>query len=68
VEECIKAMQHREAAKYIQKCDPAVRPGLFIKIGDFKAAGQEALALKDIQLLRFVLFRLFIICFIISFT
>ncbi|CAI2176411.1 4285_t:CDS:10 [Funneliformis geosporum] len=45
-------MQHREAAKYIQKCDPAVRPGLFIKIGDFKAAGQEALALKDIQLLR----------------
>ncbi|CAG8504867.1 16310_t:CDS:10 [Funneliformis caledonium] len=52
VEECIKAMQHREAAKYIQKCDPAVRPGLFIKIGDFKAAGQEALALKDIQLLR----------------
>ncbi|CAG8563812.1 1119_t:CDS:2, partial [Acaulospora colombiana] len=51
VEECIKAMQQREAAKYIQKCDPAVRPGLFIKIGDFKAAGQEALLLKDIQLL-----------------
>ncbi|KAG9293340.1 hypothetical protein G9A89_007586 [Geosiphon pyriformis] len=52
VEECIKAMQNREAAKYILKCEPAVRPGLFIKMGDFKAAGQEALALKDIQLLR----------------
>ncbi|PKK73317.1 vacuolar protein sorting-associated protein 16 [Rhizophagus irregularis] len=52
VEECIKAIQHKEAIKYITKCDPAVRPGLFIKIGDFKAAGQEALALKDIQLLR----------------
>ncbi|CAG8453383.1 779_t:CDS:10 [Ambispora leptoticha] len=52
VEECIKAMQHREAAKYILKCEPAVRPGLFIKVGDFKAAGQEALALKDVQLLR----------------
>ena len=48
-------MQHGEAAKYIQKCDPAVRPDLFIKMGDYKAAGQEALALKDIQLLRFVI-------------
>lgn len=56
MEECIKAIQHKEAIKYITKCDPAVRPGLFIKIGDFKAAGQEALALKDIQLLRFVIF------------
>jgi hypothetical protein len=56
VEECIKAIQHKEAIKYITKCDPAVRPGLYIKIGDFKAAGQEALALKDIQLLRFVIF------------
>ena len=44
-------MQNSEAAKYIQKCDPAVRPGLFIKIGDFKAAGQEAYASKNIQLL-----------------
>lgn len=52
VEECIKATQQSEAAKYIQKCDPAVRPGLYIKIGDFRAAAQEALALKDIQLLR----------------
>nr|CAG8648885.1 189_t:CDS:10 [Entrophospora candida] len=52
VEECIKAMQHREASKYIQRCDPAVRPGLYIKIGDFKAAGQEALTLKDVQLLQ----------------
>ncbi|CAG8511137.1 12226_t:CDS:10 [Acaulospora morrowiae] len=52
VEECIKAMQQREAAKYIKNCEPAVRPGLYIKIGDFKAAGQEALLLKDIQLLR----------------
>ncbi|RHZ79068.1 hypothetical protein Glove_152g21 [Diversispora epigaea] len=51
VEECIKAVQHREATKYIQKCNPTVRPGLFIKIGDFKSAGLEALALKDIQLL-----------------
>ncbi|CAG8571415.1 7902_t:CDS:10, partial [Paraglomus occultum] len=51
VEACIKAMQNSEAAKYIQKCDPAVRPGLFIKIGDFKAAGQEAYASKNIQLL-----------------
>ncbi|CAG8500529.1 11622_t:CDS:10 [Diversispora eburnea] len=51
VEECIKAVQHREATKYIQKCNPTVRPGLFIKIGDFKSAGQEALALKDVQLL-----------------
>ncbi|CAG8569116.1 1317_t:CDS:10 [Ambispora gerdemannii] len=52
VEECIKAMQHREAAKYVLKCEPTVRPGLFIKVGDFKAAGQEALGLKDVQLLR----------------
>ncbi|CAG8544325.1 9832_t:CDS:10 [Racocetra fulgida] len=44
VEECIKATQQSEAAKYIQRCDPAIRPGLYIKIGDFRAAGQEALA------------------------
>ncbi|CAG8803312.1 6736_t:CDS:2, partial [Cetraspora pellucida] len=46
VEEYIKATQQSEAAKYIQKCDPAIRLGLYI------SAGQEALALKDVRLLR----------------
>ncbi|KAI8983029.1 Vps16, N-terminal region-domain-containing protein [Pilobolus umbonatus] len=52
VEECIKAKQYQEANKYILKCDPAVRPMLFIKIGAFKEAGEQAYLNKDVDGLR----------------
>ncbi|OAD74766.1 hypothetical protein PHYBLDRAFT_124139 [Phycomyces blakesleeanus NRRL 1555(-)] len=52
VEECIKAKQYQEASKYILKCDPPVRPMLFIKIGAFKEAGEQAFLNKDMEGLR----------------
>ncbi|KAI9486646.1 MAG: Vps16, C-terminal region-domain-containing protein [Benjaminiella poitrasii] len=52
VEECIKARQYQEASKYILKCDPPVRPMLFIKIGAFKEAGEQAFLNKDVEGLR----------------
>ncbi|CEI87038.1 hypothetical protein RMCBS344292_01458 [Rhizopus microsporus] len=52
VEECIKAKQYQEASKYILKCDPPARPMLFIKIGAFKEAGEQAFLNKDVEGLR----------------
>ncbi|KAG0177300.1 hypothetical protein DFQ28_006131 [Apophysomyces sp. BC1034] len=52
VEECIKAKQYQEASKYILKCDPPVRPMLFVKIGAFKEAGEQAFLNKDIEGLK----------------
>ncbi|KAG0225975.1 hypothetical protein BGW42_003963 [Actinomortierella wolfii] len=52
VEECVKAMQFREAGKYILKCDPQVRAGLFLKIEAFQEAAEQAFMLKDIDMLR----------------
>lgn len=52
VEECIKAKQYQEASKYILKCDPPVRPMLFVKIGAFKEAGEQAYLNKDVAGLR----------------
>ncbi|RUS27513.1 hypothetical protein BC938DRAFT_483137 [Jimgerdemannia flammicorona] len=52
VDECIKAMQYREAAKYILKCDPPTRAALFVKIGSFKEAAEQAFMLKDVNALR----------------
>ncbi|KAG2191805.1 hypothetical protein INT46_001161 [Mucor plumbeus] len=52
VEECIKARQYQEASKYILKCDPPVRPMLFVKIGAFKEAGEQAYLNKDVDGLR----------------
>lgn len=54
VEECIKARQYQEASKYILKCDPPVRPMLFVKIGAFKEAGEQAYLNKDVEGLRYV--------------
>ncbi|KAF9976159.1 hypothetical protein BGZ73_009073 [Actinomortierella ambigua] len=52
VEECMKAMQFREAAKYIPKCDTQVRAGLYLRIEHFQEAADHAFALKDIDMLR----------------
>ncbi|KAG0268380.1 hypothetical protein DFQ27_006874 [Actinomortierella ambigua] len=52
VEECVKAMQFNEAAKYILKCDPQVRAGLFLKIEAFQEAAEQAFTLKDVEMLR----------------
>ncbi|SAM01302.1 hypothetical protein [Absidia glauca] len=52
VEECIKAKQYQEASKYILKCDPSSRPMLFVKIGAFKEAGEQAFLNKDMEGLR----------------
>ncbi|CAO3625786.1 unnamed protein product [Cunninghamella echinulata] len=52
VEECIKAKQYQEASKYILKCDPNSRPMLFVKIGAFKEAGEQAFLNKDMEGLR----------------
>ncbi|KAF9114225.1 hypothetical protein BGX27_011427 [Mortierella sp. AM989] len=52
VEECVKAMQFKEAAKYILKCDAHLRAGLFLKIEAFKEAGEQAFLQKDLDTLR----------------
>ncbi|KAI1311299.1 hypothetical protein EDD11_003512 [Mortierella claussenii] len=52
VEECVKAMQFKEAAKYIYKCDAHVRAGLFLKIEAYQEAGEQAFAQKDLETLR----------------
>lgn len=52
VEECIKAKQYQEASKYILKCDTAVRPMLFVKIGAFKEASEQAFLNKDVEGLK----------------
>ncbi|KAF9437396.1 hypothetical protein BGZ76_000869 [Entomortierella beljakovae] len=55
VEECVKAMQFKEASKYILKCDAQVRAGLFLKIEAFREAGAQAFAQKDLETLRFMI-------------
>ncbi|KAF9172947.1 hypothetical protein BGX21_004216 [Mortierella sp. AD011] len=52
VEECVKAMQFKEAAKYILKCDAHLRAGLFLKIEAFREAGEQAFLQKDLDTLR----------------
>lgn len=54
VEECVKAMQFREAAKYILKCDAHLRAGLFLKIEAYQEAGEQAFLQKDLDTLRYV--------------
>jgi hypothetical protein len=55
VQECVKARQFQEASKYIIKCEPAIRPMLFVKIGAFREAAEQAFTNKDMATLRFVL-------------
>lgn len=52
VEECIKAKQYQEASKYILKCDTSMRPMLFVKIGAFKEASEQAFLNKDTESLK----------------
>jgi len=52
VQECIKARQFQEASKYIMKCEPATRPMLFVKIGAFREAAEQAFANKDMTMLK----------------
>ncbi|KAF9430792.1 hypothetical protein BGZ94_003842 [Podila epigama] len=52
VEECVKAMQYREAAKYILKCDAHLRAGLFLKIEAYQEAGEQAFLQRDLETLR----------------
>ncbi|KAG0040394.1 hypothetical protein BGZ82_003119 [Podila clonocystis] len=52
VEECVKAMQYREAAKYILKCDAHLRAGLFLKIEAYQEAGEQAFLQKDLETLK----------------
>ncbi|KAF9899141.1 hypothetical protein BX616_003227 [Lobosporangium transversale] len=52
VEECVKAMQFKEASKYILKCDAHVRAGLFLKIEAYQEAVQQAYSQKDLDTLR----------------
>ncbi|KAG9321964.1 hypothetical protein KVV02_002847 [Mortierella alpina] len=52
VEECVKAKQFTEAGKYILKCDPHLRAGLFLKIQAFQEAGEQAFLQKDLDTLR----------------
>ncbi|CAM0139156.1 Vacuolar protein sorting-associated protein 16 [Umbelopsis sp. WA50703] len=54
VQECIKVRQLQEASKYILKCDAASRPMLFVKIGAFRDAAEQAYANKDMATLRAV--------------
>jgi hypothetical protein len=44
----------QEASKYILKCDAASRPMLFVKIGAFRDAAEQAYANKDMATLRSV--------------
>ncbi|KAI8601749.1 Vps16, N-terminal region-domain-containing protein [Dissophora ornata] len=52
VEECVKAMQFKEAAKYILRCDAHLRAGLFLKIEAYQEAGEQAFLQKDLDTLR----------------
>ncbi|KAJ2721037.1 Vacuolar protein [Coemansia sp. Benny D115] len=53
VDECIRALQYQEAAKYITRCDPpSERAGLYLKIGFFREAAQAASLTKDVDMLR----------------
>ncbi|KAG2182766.1 hypothetical protein INT44_005746 [Umbelopsis vinacea] len=52
VQECIKMRQFQEASKYIMKCEPAARPMLFVKIGAFREAAEQAFTNKDMATLR----------------
>jgi hypothetical protein len=54
VQECIKARQFQEASKYIMKCEPATRPMLFVKIGAFREAAEQAFTNKDMATLKLV--------------
>lgn len=54
VEECVKAGQFTEASKYIQRCDPHLRAGLFLKIESYAEAGEEAFQQKDMETLQYV--------------
>ncbi|OZJ06505.1 hypothetical protein BZG36_00636 [Bifiguratus adelaidae] len=52
VEECERAKQPREAAKYVMRCDPGVRASLFLRIGLLKEAAEQAAVVKDFAMLR----------------
>ncbi|KAJ1679542.1 Vacuolar protein, partial [Spiromyces aspiralis] len=52
VEECIKAFQYTESAKYIAKCDIKLQPQLYIRIGRLHDAFQASIAAKDVEAMR----------------
>lgn len=54
VDECIRALQYQEAAKYIPKCDGSDRASLYLRIGFYREAAQAAAAIKDINMLRHI--------------
>ncbi|KAL1915507.1 uncharacterized protein VTP21DRAFT_6631 [Calcarisporiella thermophila] len=52
VEECKRAGQPAEAAKYVMRCEAKARPGLFMRLGMMKEAAEQAFANKDLTALR----------------
>ncbi|RKP14753.1 Vps16, C-terminal region-domain-containing protein, partial [Piptocephalis cylindrospora] len=54
VDECLNAQHASEAKKYVVKCDPRTRPGLYVRVGALKEAADAAYSLKDPVMLRYV--------------
>ncbi|KAI8055213.1 Vps16, N-terminal region-domain-containing protein [Syncephalis plumigaleata] len=52
VQLCIAAPQYAEAAKYIERCDAGIRPGLYVRIKWFDEAAKHAFANKDVAALE----------------
>ncbi|KAI0236457.1 Vacuolar protein sorting-associated protein 16 [Massospora cicadina] len=49
---CVGAHQPSQAMKYALRCEPALRPALFLKIQAYREAGQQAFANKDVAFLK----------------
>ncbi|KAI0243846.1 Vacuolar protein sorting-associated protein 16 [Massospora cicadina] len=49
---CVGAHQPSQAMKYALRCEPALRPVLFLKIQAYREAGQQAFANKDVAFLK----------------
>ncbi|KAJ1980367.1 Vacuolar protein [Dimargaris verticillata] len=52
VEECLQALNPREATRYIPKCDVYARPKWYLAVREYGEAGKAAFAVKDVELLR----------------
>lgn len=48
----MKAVKTHEAAKYVAKCDKTQQPLLYLRIGAYGDAAQQAFSLKDSQMLE----------------
>lgn len=49
---CVSAHQPSQALKYAMRCEPNLRPMLFLKIRAYREAGQQAFANKDLAFLK----------------